>query len=207
MICPLAIFLLVTLLTLSSADASSYFYISTDNYASGDDNITFNINFHTDENVIVDGYALEFGYDTSELDYKEHEIFNVFDEVGKNFWGPLEYSEEDGVVDNFNAESQFEVESPNASPGDYVLGSITFDIVNPTMNGSAELSDFYVDFEDVMFGFSINNQDYWNDSPDLHNYFPEYTIDIVPSAVPVPSALLLMGTGILGLAGLKRKFT
>nr|WP_319492062.1 PEP-CTERM sorting domain-containing protein [uncultured Desulfobacter sp.] len=169
--------------------------ISSD-YTSGDDRATFNFTLHNSETIEqLSGYMFLFEYDSEELTYLSYTNTPVPAFFPNLFGEPVN---ENGTISNFNASAFSKID---LLPGEYQLGSFTFDVSDTAVADG--VSDFNFDLDNFLFEFVIGLDDY-SDS----TQFIESQIDVGSAAsVPVPSALLLMGTGILGLAGLKRKFT
>jgi hypothetical protein len=55
------------------------------------------------------------------------------------------------------------------------------------------------------FGYSALIQPYWNDVPDSYPGLPPRGY-IIESPVPIPAAVWLLASGLIGLLGLQRKF-
>lgn len=76
---------------------------------------------------------------------------------------------------------------------------LTFRLVPDSSEPIAEADMLFQGPEDIYFGCALMN---WKDYPDLSCVTVE---DDRISAVPVPAALWLFGSGLLGLLGIKRK--
>jgi hypothetical protein len=185
--------LVLTVVFTGSALASWSFNITTD-YAVGDAQAVFNVNFSTDEETKVDSYNMGFTFDKDELAYVEHSSTPL------NGFFPLfgDIVVEKGTISNLNG-GAFQAVTVGAD--DYKLGAFTFDILNPVAD-EADESDFNFNYENSMFVIAVNGVDWKNDKTKA---LPHFTDIAGPASVPVPGAVWLLGSGIIGLAGIRRK--
>ena len=182
-----------------SANAFAWtIFLSTD-YQAGDTQATFNINLNleADETIQINGYQLDFIFDSSELTYAGYTNTPVSPAIA-NFVGMPAVSEDnENLFLNFNAFAFMTIAPVSTSQ---VLGTITFDVSDTAVvDGLSSDLNFYLD--SVNIGLWLDGV---TEERNLDN-FESYSIDVGTAAVPVPSALLLMGAGILGFAGLGRK--
>ncbi|MCD4719828.1 MAG: PEP-CTERM sorting domain-containing protein [Desulfobacula sp.] len=187
----LIIILLVTVVYTGSAMATWSFNITTD-YALGDAQAVFDLNFLTDEEITIEAYAFEFKFDKDELSYVSS-TNTPTEGLYSQFLGPFSADQENGTLDGFNAAS---FSSSVLAPANYLLGTFTFDVTNSVKDG---VTDFNFDYTDSMFGFGVNGIDWGADNTKA---LPHFT-DI--GAVPVPSAVWLLGSGLMGLLYFRRK--
>ncbi len=182
----------------NNAMAAFSFNLSSD-YSVGDSQVVFDLNLTTDEIISELGcYSFEFTYDTNELSYVGYTNTPVTGLIADMF-GPLTNNAEDGTLDKFAAASFGDV---SVDAGKYLLGTFTFDVTNAVADGEV---DFNFDLDDPMFGYTMLGAD----GP-IPGHFPSSTLDIAPEAggtnpVPIPAALWLFGSGIVGLACCKRR--
>ncbi len=191
--------ILSVLLVCSNAMAAFSFDLTTD-YVAGDNQAVFDLTFSTDTDAVVSNYAFEFTFDSSELsyvDYTNTPISGFFPQM----FGAFSWDQTAGSLDNFNAAGFAPV---TVATGDYLIGSFTFDVTNSIADAS---EDFSFDTTDVMFGFIIDGQTYKSANGNLDGVLSTQLTDIAPtsSSVPVPGALWLLGSGIAGLAALRRR--
>jgi hypothetical protein len=179
-----------------SATAMAWHVDISSDYLSGDDQATFNFTLHNSETIEqLSGYRFVFEYDLDELSYLSYTNTPVPTFFSNLFGEPVD---DNGTISNFNASA---FSKTDLAAGDYQLGSFTFAVSDTAVSDG--VSDFNFDLDDFFFEFVIGLDDY-SDS----TQFIQSQIDVGSAAsVPVPSALLLMGTGILGLVCLRRRFT
>lgn len=194
--------LLSALLTIIIAShAHAYSFDITTNYAAGDPQAVFNLYLNLDESaneqLILNDYTFEFVFDNQELTYNS---YSFTPPSGLQASGLAQYSVDQaaGTINGFAASPPGFFDPGATMTADFLLGSFTFDVTSAKEDG---LADFNFDYGDFQMAYVIND-DFASFDP---SKLTSNATDIRPSAVPVPSALLLLGSGILGLAGLGRR--
>ncbi len=189
-----------------NASASFYFSLDTD-YKPGDAQAVFSLKFTTDAQLHVDGYGFEFKYDADELTYQSYTNTPPSPFVPDMF-GPVNAKVEGskGYVNNFNSMCNWG-HRPNyavVDAGTYTYGTFTFNVNTANLVADGN-NDFDFDFADGMFAVSINGS--IEELPEIPENFHPPQLDIIPAAspVPVPAAVWLFGSGLIGLVGLRRK--
>ncbi|WDP90912.1 MAG: VPLPA-CTERM sorting domain-containing protein [Desulfobacter sp.] len=187
-----AIMLTMVLSFSGNALAALSFYITSD-YALGNENLTFTLKMETDAPLTVaGGYNFEFEYDNTELIF-DSLVLTPPNGLYSSLFGPFNYDESNGTINNVTM-GLFMGMPPTTLEADiYDIGTFTFNVRNDAAVANGE-TDFNFDFEDSMFPNSTKQ------------YCDAFLLDVSSaSPVPVPSAVWLLGTGLLGLAGIRRK--
>ena len=202
-----SIITLFLILNFNSAFAAWSFDLESD-FAEGNSQVTFSLNLNvSDETIDLMAYQFEFKYDSNELEYSGYTNNNPFNSV---FMDPNAFSNNsEGTLDSFMVLviSPFGAHSASVNSGAYTIGTFTFDIKENAI--ADEESDFGFDYNDNMFALTVNNTNYSansGESLETITAIGSGNFDVTSaSAVPIPTALLLMGAGLLGVAGLRRK--
>lgn len=201
----LTVMILISLCYLSSMALAYSFNISTE-YSSGDQ-ITFNINFLTDETVSLNAYGLSFVYNSDDLEYHSYNNAapaGLFPDFPSGLTGKMgaDIATTPGILENFNAGA---FGSGIVLNTDTYLGSITFNVLEGAVADGTDDFDFYLD-PSSNISFTANTTNVLTVDNGIETYLSTATFDIgTPAPVPVPSALWLLGTGLVGLAGIRRK--
>ena len=180
----------------SSAMAAWSFHLDNSDM----DNI-FDVWFVTDSSVVIDNYQLNFEYDSMEMDYLSY-TNNQPLPLTPDLMGNLT-EQTPGYLHNFNAAVFFGDGATVDS--NILLATLTFDIL-PTavIDGSDDL--WFVSTPG--FGITLNsvwyNYETFQD-PDFAGEHITYGSGLdVGTPVPIPAAIWLLGSGLLGLMGLRR---
>jgi hypothetical protein len=185
---------LFTILISSNAMAMWSFDIS-DN----DNNGSYDLSFLSDDGpVAIQSFSLGFGYDESELSLDSF-VFNV----------PAGYISL-GSVDNTTSGEITDLSaltfSGSISPGT-LLATFTFDLISPSQVQDGMYDFYFMNWGDTAagnFGATTTEILSMDDLLQAGNLTYGANVD-KGSAVPLPSALLLLGSGLLGLVGIRRK--
>ncbi len=195
------LFLLFTVLILAGNAMASFSVAIDSDYAPGDAQAVFNLKLTVNDPLVLEIYDLEFKFDNTELEYAGSS--HIPPSADYNLpMGPSNGDQAAGTVNNFTVAPTSFGTPPTLAQGVYDLGSVSFNVLDAVEDGA---NDFYFDYTDVMFGIFANGTSYsTNNGTDPASVALPYSVDI-RTAVPVPSALWLMGAGLLGLAGIRRK--
>ncbi len=201
------------LLCVGNAYAASINFEITTDYAVGDETATFNLFCTTDTDVQVRGYDFSFKYDQNEIAFESHE------NLGKSiFPSGYEFSTPRDKFSNDNENGYLKHFMVKAERGNYdfetlqtgttKLGSFTFSITeNAILDGAAD-SDFNMDLVSYMALYQNGSKISSTSSlgPASVDGAFTFTTDVGgTSAVPVPAAAWLLGSGLLGLIGIRKK--
>lgn len=188
-----------------NAMAGYYAYIDNSNK----DNV-FDIYFVTDEAVALNGYQLDFGYDSTEMQWTGYTNTTPQpSSIIANFMGNATESST-GVIFNFNAFSFFGSDFSAAAGTTTKIGTLTFNIyesavadgqsdlwINSTLTAGLNMAD-----PNSADGTGYTFYRFMEDAS-LAQYGTG--LDVGSSPVPVPGTGLLLGSTLLGLVGLRRK--
>ena len=182
----------------SSAMAAWSFHLDNSDM----DNI-FDVWFVTDSSVVIDNYQLNFEYDSMEMDYLSYTNTPPSSSFIADLMGNLT-EQSSGYLHNFNAAVFFGDGATVDS--NILLATLTFDIL-PTavIDGSDDL--WFVSTPG--FGITLNsvwyNYETFQD-PDFASEHLTYGDGLdVGNPVPIPAAVWLFGSGLLGLIGIRKK--
>ena len=166
------------------------------------DNV-FEIWFLTDESHVISNYQLEFGYDTNEMTYVSYTNTPPGTLI-PDFMGGMEETHP-GYLHNFNAAQLFGTDPTVSS--NIILGTLTFEIKPEAVKDGEP--DIW--FETVPPGFGITLDGEWFDfndfqEPEFRSQHIAYGVGLdVGAPVPIPAAVWLLGSGVVGLLGVRRR--
>jgi hypothetical protein len=171
-------------------------------YAAGDETVTFNLNVTPDADVQVEGYQFDFKYDPNEL------VLSSFENSAITVLGPGyeifdDYFKDDrqkGSLTWFGALVKYgHARKTLGAKTTTTLGIFTFELVEgAVLDGQSDFSMPATPFSDFYEG---ENKIPVNIGPALN-----HMTDVGgTSAVPVPAAVWLLGSGLVGLMGIRRK--
>ncbi len=167
-------------------------------YALPGEEITFTVNFEADPAVgFGDAYAFCIGFDINELSLSGWT--NDLPEGFEQFSDP--WLEAPGVIYNFNG---YTWDVPIPEIGSAQLATVTFEVLDgASIDDSPDV--WFIDLDGLT---TIGYIDPGDTTPTYHQ-----VADITGhegadvSAVPVPAAVWLLGSGLLGLIGIRRRRT
>ena len=193
----LTIAFLLSLLLYSNAIASWSFDISTD-YVMENNQVEFLLTFSSgEEAATLYDYDLGFLFDTEELTYISHQYESLSGISNETYYTT---SIEEGIINQFNAGSWGGLFGSGVlvdSNTSVLLGSFLFEVSESTNSDGDTDFDFnygYASFKVVVDMVDVSENE---------TNFPHNSTDI--GSVPVPSAIWLMGAGLMALAGIRRK--
>jgi hypothetical protein len=168
----------------------------------GQSQIAFDIIYdNTDEAFSAIGWDIDLWFDINELAPATTEGSDVYYDV--TYYGSyLASSKYNGVLtDDVFAVSGLSMGGPIIAAGENTLATVIFDILSPdALNGMVE-ADVFVEANDPLDweGFTL---------PDYETIIAvktDSTSNPDIGVVPVPAAVWLFGSGLIGLVGLRRK--
>jgi hypothetical protein len=172
-----AVLSILTMMSSGIASASWYFDL-----VETDTNV-YDFVLVTDEEITFNGGLASFVYeDTETLDWSL--TYGSFSTVISGLMGSA-YEEADGDITLVNWGS--------FSGGDTITSDTTLATLTFTGTGDATLS---FDWDDTNFEMEVDSVIYRIVDPETNSVY---------SAVPVPAAAWLLGSGLLGLVGLRRR--
>ena len=191
--------------SMSSAGAYSILLSPVGSYdASAGEALTFEVLFTAgaDESLSLSGYTFNLGYDASELTF----VSSSADLLGfETLLGDALNVEVDGnsYIVNFNQYISFDATPLELSAGEtVVLGTFTFEATDSLLSDG--LSDLWLAGEVLVGDLTYSSLIIIDDSDvDLLPLVTAQGADV--STVPVPGAVWMLGAGLLGLTGIKRK--
>jgi len=157
------------------------------------DELTFTIDFEADPAVAFgDAYAFNIGFDASELF-----LVGWTNDLPGGDWGefgpPVSGS---GKIDNFNGYLDFGADRPMIQ--DVQLATVTFNLLaGAGIDGNPD-----VWFIDVPGLTTIGYDGVYHQVADITGHQGG---DVSASAVPIPSAVWLLGSGLIGFVGIRRR--
>ncbi len=209
----LSIAFLLTFIIAGSANAASLDWSFT---LESTDNLSWELYFNGGtEGVSSNGgnllnfWFMDFQYDTAELEYTgwtpNYSLFGTLNPIGSVGNDPVA-----GTVTNVNGGALGPGNGYQSAPNEkLLLGTFSFTQVASNNDGNPDLN-FWMDSGD--FGIRIDEAGHsglpaMGYDPLIYNEFSEGYSQIIPeaAAVPVPAAVWLLGSGLIGLAGLRRR--
>ena len=154
------------------------------------DEITFTVDFEADPAVgFGDAYVFNIGFDTSELSLISwtNDYPGGFDQ----FSDP--YESGSGRIDNFNG---YTWDDPLPEIGNAQLATVTFELLaGANIDGNPDV--WFIDIPDLT---TIGYDGEYYQVADITGH---EGADV--TAVPIPCAALLMGSGLIGLVGIRKR--
>ena len=146
----------------------------------------------------VGSYTLAFEFDEIEKEYLGY-TNTAPSPLTPDFWGELEYYDDPlgtgtSYLLNFNVDN---MEASATVTERILIGTLTFGVDTVNSDGLNDIQflrvdDSYMARVNGEFKNQVDNPEYFRDGPNLDN-------------VPIPSAALLLGSGLLGLIGIGRR--
>ena len=170
----------------------------------GQSQIAFDIIYdNTDDAFSAIGWDIDLWFDVNELtpditeNDGEHDYYNV------TYYGSyMSSSLYNGVLkDDVFAVSGLSMGAPTITAGENTLATVVFDILNPDLlNGIVE-ADVFVEANDPLDWEGFTLSDYTT----IIAIETDSTLNPDIGVVPVPAAVWLFGSGLIGLVGLRRR--
>ena len=192
----------IIFLFINNAFASPFTLDINEIYNEGETTIKFQIQMTANESLEFSGFDLAFIYDDDELNYKDSQIIappplipDLMNTGVKHENGTITGFLASGLLGNLSVEKD----------DSFDLGWIEFNMGETSIDEKTDFNFAYGDeFEDAPhYKIYFSEVEY---TDDLRAAAPENFTDLgTPAPVPVPSAVWLLGTGLLGLAGIRRK--
>lgn len=188
--------LITSLLFVNSANAAPAFIIEQSSVEG-----QFDLMFRTDTDVTLMGYTFGFTYDVTELSFTSYTNTPPTGFI-PDFPAPLN-SDTAGVLSDFNALG-FST-TITAETGEVQLGSFSFDILDGAVQDGLADFDWYLEYN--MLTYNIDGVTFDNSlGSDVRTYLVSGNgLDVGGAAVPIPSSVFLLGTGIIAVLGISRK--
>jgi hypothetical protein len=173
----------------------------------GDSTETYEVKFVTTEALNLENYQLNFKYDNTEMQYTSYTHPSASG-LDADMMGQL-YEIEPGTLHNLNA-GTFGPGADLEAGTELLLATISFDVFDSPPSVKDGNDDLWFNpIDSVGFGTTIDSVWYaFKIQPPeflaAHlSYGPD--MDAVGAPVPIPGAVWLLGSGFLGLIGIRKK--
>ncbi len=195
------VLLAVLLLAATGAHAWQFEIDNTQN------DLVFEVWFNTQgDTVQLDGYGLDFGFDATEMAWSGDYTNTAPAPLFADLLGPAS-ANGTGSISNFNAAS-FGA-GPTFGPDTrLLLGTLGFDLLNPDTSLQDGAPDVWFDLasQNLIVTLDVNGAGLAEYSAAAGNFQFALGPDLdIGNPVPVPAAVWLFGSGLLGLIGLRRR--
>jgi len=164
------------------------------------DNLSWDLTFVAgDEGNIINFYFMDFQYDIQEVAYTaytpNYTLYGDLPPLGSVA------NEDEGYITNVSGAALGLGNGYNAAADEVVdLGTITFSEISSIADGLADVN-FWLESND--FGVKIDDILYAGNAEMEYVVNQEGNAQVAP--VPVPAAVWLMGSGLIGLMGVRRR--
>lgn len=167
-----------------------------------ENDLTFELWFNPEgESIGVENYQLNFQFDSEELSYVSHTNLAMAPLVPDLFGSPSVVNDE--YLNNFNAANFFGTVTETDTR--YQLGTLTFAEVNPGTSIQDGLDDIWFDITNITTKVTFSDDPLTAIVITSDTTLNGIGLDVGTNPVPVPGAVWLLGSGLLGLVAIRRR--